>query len=87
MKQGRFTEEQMVAIPREADRSSVTEVARKHKVSEQTIYTWRCRFGELQPADIKRLRQLEAKNAKLKKLVAERDLEFETMKEINRRKW
>jgi len=87
MKQGRFTEEQMVAILREADRSSVTEVARKHKVSEQTIYTWRRRFGELQPADIKRLRQLEAENAKLKKLVAERDLEIETMKEINRRKW
>ena len=87
MKQGRFTEEQMVAILREADRSSVTEVARKHKVSEQTIYTWRRRFGELQPADIKRLRQLEVENAKLKKLVAERDLEIETMKEINRRKW
>ena len=87
MKQSRFTEEQMVAILREADRSSVTEVSRKHKVSEQTIYTWRRRFGELQPADIKRLRQLEAENAKLKKLVAERDLEIETMKEINRRKW
>ena len=87
MKQSRFTEEQMVAILREADRSSVTEVARKHKVSEQTIYTWRRRFGELQPADIKRLRQLETENAKLKKLVAERDLEIETMKEINRRKW
>ena len=87
MKQSRFTEEQMVAILREADRSSVTEVSKKHKVSEQTIYTWRRRFGELQPADIKRLRQLEAENAKLKKLVAERDLEIETMKEINRRKW
>jgi len=87
MKQGRFSEEQMVAILREADKLPVTEVARKHKVSEQTIYTWRRRFGELQPADVKRLRQLEAQNAKLKKLVAERDLEIETMKEINRRKW
>ena len=87
MKKSRFDEEQMVAILREADRSSVTEVSKKHKVSEQSIYTWRRRFGELQPADIKRLRQLEAENAKLKKLVAERDLEIETMKEINRRKW
>jgi putative transposase len=87
MKRSRFSEEQMVAILREADRSTVAEVARKHKVSEQAIYTWRKRFGELQPADIKRLRALEGENSKLKKLVAERDLEIEAMKEINRRKW
>ena len=83
----RFTEEQMVAIMREADREPVAVVAKRHGISEQTIYTWRKRFGELQPADIKRLRALEFENSKLKKLVAERDLEIETMKEINRRKW
>ena len=86
MKQSRFTEEQMVAILREADRTSVPEVARKYKVSEQCVYTWRRKFGALEPADVKRLRSVEAENAKLKKLLAERDLEIDAMKEINRRK-
>ena len=87
MKKVRFSEEQMVGILREADRSSVTEVARKHKVSEQTIYVWRRRFGKLEPADVNRLRELEAENAKLKRMVAEREMAIETLKEINRQKW
>jgi transposase-like protein len=77
----------MVAILREADRSPVAEVAKKHKISEQTIYVWRRRFGQLEPADVKRLRELEAENAKLKRMVAEREMAIETLKEINRRKW
>ena len=53
------------------------------RVSEQTIYTWRKRFGTFQADDVRRLKQLEHENARLKKLVAERDLEIEVMKEIN----
>lgn len=87
MKKSRFTEEQMVAALREADRTSVAEVAKKHRVSEQTLYVWRKRYGALEPADVKRLRALEAENAKLKRMLAEREMSIETLKEINRRKW
>ena len=87
MRKSRFTDEQMVSNPREADRTSVADAAKKHKVSEQTIYAWRKHFGELSPADVKRLKSLEAENARLKKLLAERDLDIEVLKEVNRRKW
>jgi putative transposase len=87
MRQSRFSDEQMVGIIREADRDPVAEVAKRHGLSEQTIYTWRKRFGELRPEDVRRLRQLEAENARLKKLVAERDLEIEVMKEVAAKKW
>ena len=87
MKQSRFSEDQMVKILREADKSPVARVAKKHGISEQTIYAWRKRFGKLEAVDVKRLRQLEGENAKLKKLVAERDLEIDLMKEIAAKKW
>lgn len=87
MRKSRFSEEQMVAMLREADRTSVAEVARKNKVSEQTLYTWRQKFGAMDPADVKRLRELEAENAKLKRMLAEREMAIDTLKEINRRKW
>ena len=87
MRRSRFTDEQVVGIIREADREPVAEVAKRHGVSEQTIYTWRKRFGELRTEDVRRLRQLEAENARLKKLVAERDLEIEVMREVAAKNW
>ncbi len=87
MRKSRFSEAQTVAILREADKSPVAEVAKKHGISEQTIYSWRQRFGAMNADEVKRLRQLEQENARLKKLLAERDLEVEIMKEINTKQW
>ena len=87
MKKSKFTEEQIVGILRETDRDPVATVAKRHGVSEQAIYTWKKRFGSFPPDDVRRLKQLEQENARLKKLVAERDLEIEVMKEIAAKKW
>lgn len=77
----------MVSILREADRDTTAAAAKRHGISEQTIYTWRERFGAFEADDVQRLKQLEAENARLKKLVVERDLEIEVMKEVAAKKW
>jgi len=87
MRRSRFSDEKMVSIVREADRESVSLVAKRHAISEQTIYTWRKRFGGLDANEVRRLKQLETENARLKKLVAERDLEIEVMKEVAAKNW
>jgi putative transposase len=87
MKKSRYSDEQIVRILREADQSPIAEVAKRHGVSEASIYAWRKRFGEMASDEVKRLNALEAENGRLKKLVAERDLEIEIMKEISVKKW
>ena len=77
----------MVAILREADATSVSEVSKKHGVPSQTIYVWRKRFGALTPDETRRLKALEKENARLKKLLAERSLELDIMKEVAGKKW
>ena len=89
MKRGRFSEEQIVGILREAEREEkpVGQICREHGIAEQTFYRWRKRFGRLEVSDVQRLRELAAENARLKRLPAERDLEVDALKELLSRKW
>jgi putative transposase len=87
MKRSKFTDEQIVRILKESDKDPVAEVAMRHGVSEPSIYAWRKKFGDLGTDDVKRLKQLKQENSRLKKLVVERDLEIEVMKEIAAKKW
>ena len=87
MKKNRFTDEQIVAALRDAEATTVVAAARKHGVAEQTMYRWRKRFAGMEVSDVRELKRLKDENARLKKLLAERDLEVEVMKEIQAKKW
>ena len=84
----RFTEEQIVALLREADTGdkTVAELARQHGVSEPTIYGWRRKYGGMEQAEVRRLRELEKENVRLKRLLAERDVEIDVLKEFLKKK-
>lgn len=87
MKKSRYDEEQIVRILRETDQDTVANVAKRNGVSEAAIYSWRQRFSSMEVDDVRRLKTLESENGRLKKLLAERDLEIEVMKEIAAKKW
>jgi transposase-like protein len=87
MKKARFTEEQIVVALQDAEATTVVAAARKHGVSEQSIHRWRKQFAGMEVSDVRELRRLKDENARLKKLLAERDLEVEVMKEIQAKKW
>ena len=83
MKRSRFTEEQIIGILKEHQAGlSVTDLCRKHGISDATFYTWRKKYGGLEVSEAKRLKALEAENAKLKKLLAESMLDVSTLKEM-----
>ena len=88
MKRIRFTEEQIIAVLREHDAGAKTgDLARKHGISEATLYNWKARYGGMDVSDAKRLRSLEEENRKLKKLLAESMLDQAALKELLTKKW
>jgi putative transposase len=81
MRKSRFTDEQIVGFHKQAEAGmAVKELCRKNGFSDATFYKWRARFGGMEATEAKRLRDVEAENAKLKKLLAEAHLDIEALK-------
>ncbi len=84
----RFTDEQIVGILKEGEAGvPVKEICRKHNISDATFYTWRKKFGGMEASDVRKLKQLEDENAKLKKLLAESMLDNDALKAALNRKY
>ena len=84
----RFTEEQIIGVLKEAKAGAKTgELARRHGVSEATIYNWRAKYGGLEVSEAKRLRALEDENVKLKRLLAETMLDNAGLKDLLAKNW
>jgi putative transposase len=88
MKRKRFSEEQIIGILKEADAGTgVTELCRKHGMSNPTFYKWRAKFGGMDVPDARRLKQLEDENRRLKGLVADQALDIQMLKAVNSKTW
>jgi putative transposase len=79
----RFTEEQIIGILKEAEAGvKVKDLCRQHNVTEQTYYRWKSKYGGMSVSEIRRLKKLESENQRLKKLVAEKELHIDALKDI-----
>ena len=88
MRKSKFSETQIVAMLKDAESGvPVADLLRKHGVSKATFFKWRSKYGGATVSDVKRLRELEAKNAKLKRMYAELAIENAAIKDVLNRKW
>ncbi len=87
MKRSRFTETQILSILKEADAGlKVKEICRKHGISDATYYTWKSKYGGMSASDLRRLREVEEENAKLKRMFADLALENTALKDLIEKK-
>jgi putative transposase len=87
MKRSRFTEHQILAVLKEADAgATVKDLCRRHGISPATYYQWKSKYSGLQASDLKKIRELERENARLKQLYSETSLENQALKELIHRK-
>ena len=88
MKRKRYSEDQIIQILKEAERGlPVAELGRKYGVSEQTVYRWKSKYGGLEVSELKRLKQLEDENRRLKKIVADQALDIQMLKDVASKNW
>ena len=85
----RFTEEQTIQAIKKLESGAITakELSRELGVTQQTLYIWKKRFAGMDVADAKRLKELEAENTKLKRIVADQALDIVMLKDVNSKKW
>lgn len=88
MKKKRFTDEQIIAVLKEAEAGAKTvDLCRKHGISDATFYNWKAKYAGLTVSEARRLKELEQENAKLKRLLAEAELDKAALKDLLHRKW
>ena len=88
MKRKRYTEEKIISILKEHEAgASAKDLARRHGVAENSVYRWKAKFGGMEVSEAKRLRELESENSKLKRLLAEAELDKAALKELVEGKW
>jgi putative transposase len=88
MKKSKFTEEQIISILKEQEQGlKVAEICRKHGISDQTFHNWKKKYSGLDVSELRRMRELEQENSRLKRLVADQALDIQILKDVNSKKW